>query len=110
MLLNHLGSNSKVLDLLQSKATIRPLYKPIQPSTDIPLTQHHIVERHGLKTAGELAQWLQQVNEILSHKHDKDWKRTLKGRNLLVVEKALAKARKGSFFLGLDHTWLSWDT
>lgn len=49
------------------------------------------------------------MNEILSQKHDKDWKLTLKGRNPLVVEKALDKARKGSFFLGMDHTWLGWD-
>lgn len=73
------------------------------------LYQHHVVERQGLKTARELEEWLQQVNEILSQKHDKDWKLTLKGRNPLVVEKALDKARKGSFFLGMDHTWLGWD-
>jgi len=53
---------------------------------------------------------LQQANDTLSQKQDKDWKRTLKGRNQLVVEKAVAKARKGGFYLGLDQTWLSWDT
>jgi len=53
---------------------------------------------------------LQHANDTLSQKQDKDWKRTLKGRNPLVVEKAVAKAIKGGFYLGLDHTWLSWDT
>ena len=94
---------------LYLRTASRPLYAP--PNTQHTIqTQHHIVERHGLKTAEELAEWLQQANETLSQKQDKDWKRTLKGRNPLVVEKAVAKARKGGFYLGLDHTWLSWDT
>jgi hypothetical protein len=97
----------KLLALLNRQQTSNA---PLHPPTNTPQTQHHIVERHGLKTAEELGQWLQQANETLSQKQDKDWKRALKGRNPLVAEKAVAKARKGGFYLGLDHTWLSWDT
>ena len=74
------------------------------------LFQHHIVERHGFKTAEELLTWLDHVNDVLAQKQEKEWKnRIFKGRNWEMVEKAIGKARKGNFFLGLDHTWLSWD-
>lgn len=71
--------------------------------------QHHIVERHGLKSPEELLAWLDKCNAALAQKQDKDWRRLFKGRNMDVIDKALAKARKGKFYLGLDRTWLSWD-
>lgn len=52
---------------------------------------------------------MEQANATLSQKQDKDWRRLFKGRNMDVIDKALAKAKKGKFYLGLDHTWLSWD-
>jgi hypothetical protein len=73
------------------------------------LYQHHIVERHDLKSPQDLVAWLRHANETLGRKQDKEWKRVFKGRNQDAVDKAIAKARKGGFYLGLDHTWLSWD-
>lgn len=69
--------------------------------------QHGVSERHGIKTAEELVAWLEKANATLGQKSDKDWNRLYKGRNMDVVERAVAKARKSKFYLGLDRTWLS---
>lgn len=64
------------------------------------------MERFGFKTADELLAWLEQANAALAQKQEKEWKRLFKGRNTDVIDKALAKARKGKFWLGCDRSWL----
>lgn len=67
------------------------------------------MERFGFKTAEELLAWLEQANETMGKRQPKDWQRLFKGRSVASIDKALAKAQKGNFWLGLDRTWLIWD-
>ena len=58
------------------------------------------LQRHSIKTSKALEEWMLAQNEILSTKYQSEESRKL------VPEKAMAKAEKFHFYLGLDSSWL----
>jgi hypothetical protein len=58
------------------------------------------ISRHALKSAKALEDWVMKQNDILASAFSN------KEHASKVNEKALAKARKNNFYLGLESTWL----
>ena len=68
-----------------------------------------LIHRHGISSATELVEWVEQRNSELSARSDGEWgtaasDRSKKGSPAL--ERALVKAREHGFFLGLSWEWL----
>jgi len=58
------------------------------------------LQRHSIKTPKALEEWMLAQNEILSTTYQSEESRKL------VPERAMAKAEKSDFYLGLDSSWL----
>jgi len=58
-----------------------------------------VIQRHGLKNAKALEEWMLEQNEILAEKYSKP--ETQKK----VSKTAMSKAQNVNFFLGLDSSW-----
>jgi len=65
------------------------------------LFQSDVIVRHDIKSPAALEAWLQEANEKMAAKYQQP-----EFRNN-ISERAMEKAEKNGFFLGLDSTWYS---
>jgi site-specific recombinase XerD len=70
-----------------------------------------VISRHDIKSVEQFRKYIAEVNEKLLEISDEEWGKKLgiinsKGVKSTSIEKAIAKARKFKFFLGLDSSWL----
>lgn len=91
--------HDKFPDMFSSSQRCRAPHLNIDNLRDA-LFASNVLQRHSLKTPKALEEWMLAQNEILSTKFQSEESR------MLFPERAIAKAEKHDFYLGLDSSWL----
>jgi len=69
------------------------------------LFQSDILTRFHLRTGDDVLQYLKNVNKKMEARSLEQWKEVYKG-SASELEKAITKAKKFGFFLGIDRAWM----
>lgn len=82
-----------------------PAFLPLDVLRDT-LFKSNVVGRTGAGTADQLVEWIKAKNGVVAARDDALWQTAYKGRNTETVAKAVGKARKNGFFLGMEPNWM----